>query len=687
MKLAASLAGYQRSWLPGDLLAGLMLSAIAMPEQLATAKLAGFSPEAGLIAFGCAGLAYALLGRNPYLSVGADSTIAPIFAGGVAALVGAGGDPTVLAGAVALGAGLVLLIAGLARAGWIANLVSRPITIGFLAGIAVHIVVGQLPSLLGIDIRESWLPAEVVAIARALPHANLYALTIGLSVLIFALAVARVNERIPAPLIAVVGAGIAEAVWHLERHGVAVVGALHAQLPALRVPLPDRLDRVPDLVTLSVVVAVVCMMQTAAVIRAYPAAPDAPVDASRDFAAVGVGSILAGLLGSFAVDASPPRTALVAQSGGRSQLSTLVAIAVVVAVAAFFSDLAAYMPEAALAGVLIFIALRIVHVGEMAGVARVSGREFSLLLTCALLVIVLPIQQGMAVAIIISLAHGIFLEMKPNSATLVRLPNSTVWWPRTPETPGSEMPGVLVFAPSAPFNFTNADYVHQRLLDALAAEPQPTKLVVIEASGVTDFDYTGSQRMQRAIREFRARGIDVAIARMLSEHARRRAAASGLLAVLGESHLFRTVQDAVDALGPARHGRPGPEHSRMKVYNPPSLARGRGYSHAFEVPPNARVLYCAGQTGARSDGSIAADFRSQAEQAWRNVGAVLEAAGMSYADIVQVTHFLVNRADRDVYREVRAQFITHEPPSTMLIVAGLAQPDYLVEVEVVAAKP
>lgn len=528
-----------------------MLAAIAIPEQLATAKLAGFPPAAGLVAFVCAGIVFAILGRNRFLSVGADSTIAPIFAGGIAAMAaGSAGDYAAIAGLVAIVSGALLIAAGLSRSGWIANLLSQPVTIGFLAGIAVHIVVGQLPSLLGIPGAKGRLLDQSIAIVHGLPHANGASIAVGLAVLAVTLATARINDRIPGALLAIVGSGCAYALLGLHARGVAAVGALDAHFPALRVPWAPDLAHLANVVPLSIVVAAVCVMQTSAVVRAFPSQEGVAEDVSNDFTAVGAGSVLAALFGAFAVDASPPRTAVVSESGGHTQAATLLAVAAIAILAAFFSGFAADLPEAALAGVLIFIALRIFRIREMTRVARFSQREFMLLVASALLVVALPIEDGMLLAIILSLAHGIFLVMRPACTKLVHEPGSTVWWPPTAATRGSEIPGVLVFAPAAPLNFTNASYVRARLLAAIAAEATPPKLVVIEASGVTDIDYTGSQSAQRSIAELRERGIDVAFARLISEHAQERARQSGLIDALHEDHVFQTVQAAVDALAP-----------------------------------------------------------------------------------------------------------------------------------------
>ena len=549
MNVFATLRGYRAGWFGGDLLAGLMLAAIALPEQLATAKLAGFPVEAGFFAFAAGTLAFALLGTNRFASVGADSTIAPIFAGSLGALVATGGtEYRELAGIVAIGAGAILVAVGFARAGWVADLLSVPVTTGFLAGISAHIVIGQLPSLFGIAKTEAPLILQFVDVIAHIGAANPYTLALGIAVLAVTLAASRVSERIPGALIGLVCAGAAVAAFHLRERGVAVLGDISVSVPRFHVPLAHDVEALLKIAPLALVVAAVCALQTSVVVRSFPSNAGASDDPSGDFVAVGAGSILSALSGAFAVNASPPRTAVAKGAGGRSQMSGLVALAALVAIVAFFSHLAAFVPQAALAGVLIFIGMRIFRLGDMLQIARRSPGELNLVFAGALLVIVFPIQTGMLLAIMLSLVHGVTLVMWPPATQLFQVRGTTVWWPRTGERDVMDVPGIVVFAPAAPVNFTNAEYVRQRLLAVVAQAPPPVKLVVIEASAVTDVDYTGGAILQTAIEALKARNIEVALARLMGAHANEAAERSGLIAAVGMDHVFLSVADAVAKL-------------------------------------------------------------------------------------------------------------------------------------------
>jgi len=542
----------QLAWLPGDLVAGAMLAAIAIPEQIATARLAGMPAQTGLYAFAAGSLAFALFGRNRFLSVGADSTTAPIFAGSIATIVIGSSTPyPALVGLVALFTGLALLLAGVLRAGWIADLLSIPVTIGFLAGIGVHIIVGQLPSVLGVSEGPGPLVMQLVALVGNLPHLNGATLLIGAGVLALTFGAERLSPRIPGALLGLVGASVAVAALHLDRHGVAVLGALPAALPRLGftfVGVSDALRIAP----VGVIVALVCMIQTSVVLRSFPSNPGTQDDPSRDFAAVGAGSIVAALIGAFPVNASPPRTAVVAQSGGRSQLAGIVAVAAAGLLIVFGGRLTADLPLAALGGVLIFVGMRIFRLADMLRITRFGDYEIWLVVAGALLVIVLPIEAGMLFAIVLSLAHGIYIVARPPSTELVRVPGTTIWWPPGSalgeHAPGERVAGVLVFAPAAPITFTNGEYIVRRLRELVGAAAEPVQLVILEGSGVIDVDYTGAHLLCAAIGDLHARDITVALARFEVPRAQSALERTGVIAALGPDRTFKSVHEAFETL-------------------------------------------------------------------------------------------------------------------------------------------
>ena len=600
--LFTSLRDYRIEWLPRDLVAGLLLAAIAIPGQFATARLAGMPPETGLYAFAAGSIAFAAFGANRFMSVAADSTIAPIFAGGLASIAAAGpANYTELASLLAVLVGIVLVAAGLLRAGWLATLLSIPVTTGFLAGISVHIIVGELPTLLGLSEEQGHLLVRLALVVSRVGETNPSTLALGAGVLIVTVGTARFSTRVPGALIGLVGAGLAVALFDLGGRGVSLLGALPVPLPHLALPALPGVGEMGRMMQLALVVAMVCIMQTSAVAGTFPSDEGTPDDVGRDFAGVGAGSILAGMLGAFAVDSSPPSTAIVQESGGRSQIASLTAVAVMIALAVFAAALMAYVPQAALAAILVYIATRIFRVDEMIRIYRRGGREILLVAASAGLVVALPIESGMLLAIMLSFVHSLYVVARPHCVELARVPGSTVWWPPNGSGQGEHEVGVLVFAPAAPVNFTNVEHICTEMKLAVAAQCPPVKLLVIEANGIIDIDYTGnrgktpgkqvqhasacgtaaaeirhflavepgltrfrsvfargfapvtytgSKLLTRAIAELRTRNIVIAMARLSDERAQAQARRTGLIGTIGPDHVFMSVEEAVRKLGP-----------------------------------------------------------------------------------------------------------------------------------------
>lgn len=558
--LFASFRGWTPAQAGGDVLAGLTLAAITIPEQMATAKLGGFEPQIGFYAFIGATLGFAAFGASRVLTAGADSTITPIFAGMLATLAAAGaagaGGPGAAAAlqaaavALALLVGGLLLVAGLLRLGWIAHLLSTPVITGFLAGVAVHIVVSQLPSLFGIAKGAGDLSAQVGAIAGGLAAANPFSTAIGLGVLAIMLVTERISARIPGALVGIVAATLAVLAFDLEGRGVAVLGALPGGLPHPTVP---ALDDLRALLPLALIIAIVVMMQAATVIHSFAAAAAAAghePDLNRDFVGLGAGNLFAAVLGAFPVNASPPRTAVVVESGSRSQFAALTAAAIVLVLVLWGRALLAPVPEAALAGVLLFVAWRIVHVDIMAKLLRQAPVECLLVAFTAAAIIVLPIETGMAIGIGLSLLHGVAMTVRTRPVELQKLPGTTVWWPPAAGEPGERHAGVTVIGFHAPLLFANAATFKRGMIDMIAAHGGRPRLIVLEASGIADVDFTAARALSELIAHCRSSDLPFAIARLESVRAHQSLDRFGVLAELGPENVFHSVDEAVRALVP-----------------------------------------------------------------------------------------------------------------------------------------
>jgi len=558
------LAGYRVGSLPVDVVAGVTLVAIAVPEQLATARLAGMPVVAGLYAFLAAVVVFAFAGSNRVMSVGADSTIAPLLAAAVAAVAGTagaqyGGDMALLS----LLVGLLVIAVGLARMGWIADFLSVPVVTGFLAGIAVTIIAGQLSEILGLPAVHGNALQKIAGAVRHLSETNGWTLAVAVVVFVIIVLSERVSRRAPGALIAVVVSLAASAAFDLSAHGVATMGRLPAGLPALHAP-PLSAHLVWRLLPSALAVALIVVTQTSATARSFADAGGDDVD--RDFVGVGAGSLLAAFAGGFAVNASPPRTAVVAESGARSQVPGLVAGAVVVALIVAAAGALADLPFATLGAVLVYVALRILRVGELRAIYRFDRVEFGLSLITLGTVVVLGVGPGVLLAVLFSILYRTWRSARPRDALLGRLPGTTVWWPVRERRDAETVPGVVAYRFDSPLYFANATRFQERVHELVDAARPAARLFVLDASGVDDVDYTGGRALLRLVDELKAGGTDVAIARATGE-APLDAARAGLRRHVPDDHLFVTVDDAVRALGP-RSGDAGGSVPRPDARSP-----------------------------------------------------------------------------------------------------------------------
>ena len=541
-----SLRGYQRSWAGADLMAGLTLLVIAVPEQLATSRLAGMPPITGFYAFVAGTVLFALLGSNPQMSVGADSTIAPLFAAGVSALALTGSARYIdLVGILAVMVGLIVMLVSILRLGWIAEFLSTPIVTGFMSGVAVIIIAHQLPDFFGLPPTGGSNQHRVGYVLTHLNEVNGWSLTIGAGVLAIMLVSARLDRRIPAALVGLVGSTALVAALDLTSHGVAVLGTVKTGAPHFGLTGLSW-STLGSLAPLAAVVALVVVTQTAATTRSFSERGGYDVDAGRDFLGVGAGSVLAGLVGSFPVNASPPRTSAVVTAGGRTQAGALGAAAVVILLIPF-ADVLKDVPLATLAAILIFVALRLFRVRDLIAIARFNLFEFGLAAVTLLTVVLVGVEQGIGVAVGLAILDRIRLSARPQLHVLGRLPGTTSWQRSALDPSAEQVPGIMVALFATPIWYANAVRFRDEVSEALAHAPGPVRVFVLDTIGMSDIDFTGTSAMSQVIDLCERDGIAFGIARSgvhLHDSLRR----SGLAARIGEDHFFTSVNEAVTAL-------------------------------------------------------------------------------------------------------------------------------------------
>jgi sulfate permease, SulP family len=530
--------------LPFDLIAGIALAAIAIPSQMATAHLAGFPPVRGFVAFAAGAAGFTLFGANRYLVICADSTIAPIFAGGLAHLAATGTHAYfALAATFALMVGGTLFCAGLFKLGWLADLVSAPVTAGFLAGIAVHIIISQLPFLLGIAVPHGHLLQSASEIVSHLGETKVLTLALGLVVFGTTVCAALVSPRIPGALIGVAAATVAVFWFDLDKQGVAVLGSVSGGLPGFHIPSISYREAA-EAVPLAFVVAAMVMVQSAATTRAFPGTQGTSASINRDFTGIGAANLISGVFGTFAVNASPPLTETVSESGGRSKFAVLAAAALILALALYGKVLLAHIPQSALAGTLMFVAIRLVRLREILSVLRHASGEFLLIIATFAAILLLPVGTGVAIGIALSLLHGMWSMTRPRLVAFERVPGTSIWWPHKGET----IDGVLVIAFQAPLSFLNAYAFQDGVRRALSELRAPPSLIVLEASSIIEIDFTAAQILLALIEDCAQQRITLAVARLESLRAQDGFERFGISDALPRTNLFHSVDEAIKAL-------------------------------------------------------------------------------------------------------------------------------------------
>ncbi len=542
LKLFPTLRGYRRDWLTADLIAAVTLLAIAVPEQLATSRLAGMPPITGFYAFGAGAFAFAVIGTNRHVSVGADSTIAPLFALSVGRLAMANstryGEFVAI---LAVMVGIVLALVWLLRLGWIAQFLSTPVITGFLAGIAVVIVVHQLPDLFGVAGGSGETISRLKTLTDHLGQFQATPCAIGLAVFLVVFGVQRFKPRIPAALITLVIATVITAALRLDRHGVAVLGHVAHAAPTFGLT-GINLTTIGQLAPIAGIVALIVITQSAATSRAF--AQSGTEDVGVDLLAIGAGNVLAGLAGAFPINASPPRTAAVAGAGGRTQLASIVAAVVLLALVPA-AGLLQHVPLAALAGILLFVATRVFRLGDLRAIARFDHFELALALATLITVALAGVEWGIGVAVALAILDRTRISAKPQLHVLGRLPGSTSWVPLSAVANAAQIENVLVVLFATPLWYANTVHFRTELDNARRRARGMPQLIVLDALGMTDIDFTGTQTLAAVLDELDKEGIRFAIARAdrsIHDELQR----AGLLQRIGEHNLFPSVDAAVN---------------------------------------------------------------------------------------------------------------------------------------------
>jgi high affinity sulfate transporter 1 len=543
-----TLREYEVGWLRHDIAAGLVLTTMLVPVGIAYAVASGVPGIYGLYASIVPLLAYALFGPSRILVLGPDSSLAAVILAVVLPL--SGGDPlraVALAGMMAVVSGTVCILAGVARLGFVTELLSKPIRYGYMNGIALTVLISQLPTLFGFSIQGDGLLSKVSAFAQAVLNGrtNWTALTVGAGTLAVILLLRR-SKRVPGILIAVVGATVIVGALDLAmRADVSVLGPLPQGLPAFAIPWITHADIVPVLIG-GCAVALVSFADTSVLSRTYAARMGTYVDPNQEMVGLGAANLAAGFFQGFPISSSSSRTPVAEAAGARTQLAGVVGASSVALLLMVAPDLLQYLPDTALAAVVIASAIGLIEVTDLRRIYRIQRWEFWLSIGCFAGVAVLGAIPGIGLAIVIAVIEFLWDGWRPHSAVLGRAEGVKGYHDITRYPDARRIPGLVLFRWDAPLFFANAELFQDRVLDAVATSPTPVRRLVVAAEPVTSVDVTAADMLAELDDTLHAAGVELCFAEM-KDPVKDKLKRFGLFARLGEEVFFPTVGAAVSS--------------------------------------------------------------------------------------------------------------------------------------------
>lgn len=542
------LRGYRRVWLRGDVVAGVTVAAYLVPQVMAYASLAGLPPVAGLWGILLPLAVYALVGSSRQLSVGPESTTALLTVAVIAPI--AAGDPgryAVLAAGLALVVGGLFLLAWAARLGIVADLLSRPILVGYLAGVAVIMITSQVGKVTGLEIAGDSVVEQVRSIVVSDAPVSGVTVLLAAGVLVLLVVLQRLWPRLPGPLVAVLAATAAVWALDLEARGVVVVGAMPSGLPALTVPDVPAADlRALALPALGIVL--VGYSDSISTARAFASRRHQTIDANTELLALGVANVGAGVSQGFPVSSSASRTAIGDAAGSTTQVHSLAALGCVVLVLLWLGPLLEHFPTAALGALVIYAATRLVDVAEIRRIAAFRGSELAITLTTVAGVLLLDILRGLLLAIGLSAVLLLARVARPHAAVLGLVPGLAGMHDVGDFAGSRTIPGLVVFRYDSPLFFANAEDFRRRALAAVdeAEDAGPVAWFLLNAEANVHVDLTALDALEDLRRELAERGVVVALARVKQELLAD-LRSTGLVGRIGDDHVYPTLPTAVAA--------------------------------------------------------------------------------------------------------------------------------------------
>lgn len=543
------LRSYRRAWLPRDVVAGLVLTALLVPQGMAYAELAGLPAITGLYTSILCLLAYAVLGPSRILVLGPDSSLGPMIAATVLPLVAADGDPqraVALASALALMTGVIMVVAGLGSLGFVADLISKPTMIGYMNGLALTILVGQLPKLCGFSVDAEGFGGEVAGFVRGVLGGEVVpaALAVGLGGLILIGVLQRVLPRIPGVLVVVVLSMLAAALFGLDERGVVLVGTLPQGFPPPTLPLIGLSDLLP-LLAGAAGIALVSLTDTISTASSFAAREGRTIDGNREMVGIGAANLAAGFFQGFPVSTSGSRTAVAVQVGARTQVTGLVGAAAITLILLLAPGLLRTLPQPTLAAVVIAASASLADVRGTVRLYRVRRTEFALSVAAFLGVVLLGVLPGIAVAVALSIGNVFRRAWWPYQTVLGRVPGLPGFHDVRSYPEAELLPGCVLVRFDAPLFFANARTFREQLERRSRSDPAP-RWIVVAAEPITDVDTTAADMLHDLDVALNGRGVHLVFAEM-KDPVRRKIDRYELTGTIDPAHFFPTLDAAVDA--------------------------------------------------------------------------------------------------------------------------------------------
>ena len=546
--ILAWLPRYDRTWLVADIIAGLTLWGLVVPEGMAYAGVAGLPPQFGLYTLVASLLVYALFGTSRHLSVGATSATAALLASTVIAMGASTTDMetySAYAVALVLVVGVVFLVAGLARLGWVTQFLSKPVMDGFVTGLALFVAVGQLNKLFGVEKGEGNVFEKFFYVIKQLPEANWVTFAVGASALALLFLLPRWNKKIPAGLVVLFASIIISVVFKLNANfGVEVAGVLPQGLPYVSLP-KVTLSTWVEMILPAIGIFLVAYSEALGVAREFAEKHHYEVDPNQELNAHAITNLASGLFGGMIAAGSMSCSAVKEGAGGRTQITNLVAWVVTLVTLLFLTPLFTNLPEAVLAALIIHAIWHIIAARKLEKIRLVSKTEFGLAALTLAGVLFIDVLQGMLIGLVASVLLVLYHSSRPHLASLGRVPGIPGAYSALDRHPDSiAIPGILIFRLDAPIYYANALTVRERAKTLLEETQPPPHAIILDSAGQDSLDITSADMLKGLMTELKNQGIDIYVAglhRTIREFIQR----TGIMEIIGEDHIFPTVDTAI----------------------------------------------------------------------------------------------------------------------------------------------